>query len=435
MPYSSIGELPKNVAGLPTKAKDMWMKAFNSAFKQYKNETSAFKVAWAAVEKAGYKKKMSDSYFTAISLGEDVEKELEVMRVGKWNHPIYGNMEITDKDLNLFKESFDKNVRRVDIAVDIEHGETPNKGAAAGWFKELRKDAGRLLAKIEWTDLGKENVKSGKYKYFSPEFKFAYQDAETGKSYSNVLLGGGLTNRPFIKGMQPVLLSEDIVEDITNTYRYIKEEDAKVNKELLKVLKLAEDASEDVVNQAINEYVKKFDETSAKNDELTKQLSEQTKKHEDEKKKYDEKILSLDEKVKKLEGDKTDVEKENIKLSERLDNVEKALDEKDWEAIETKALSEGKMTKATAEQYKKLYFSDKEMAKNIISTLQPIIDLSEAGSERGNGEAEKSALVKFDEQVIKTMKEKNIPYTDALVFCEKEHTALFNEMQKERGVR
>lgn len=436
MPYSSIKDLPKNVDKLSAHQKSIWMKAFNSAFKQYKNEESAFKVAWATVEKAD--KMSEETYYNVISLGENIN-QLEVMRIGKWKHPIYGDLEITDKDLDKFKKSFDEKVRRVDLAIDIEHGETPNKGAAAGWFKKLRKEGNKLLADIEWTELGQSNIKSGTYKYFSPEFKFAYKDDETGKTYENVLLGGGLTNRPFIKDMKPVLMSENVVKDmldnLNNAYKYIEEDEKKMNKDLLKALKLDEKTSEEDVSKAINEYVKKFDEISTKNTELSKKLDENEEAYKKEKKQYDEKIISLSEENKKLKSGKTDVEKENIKLSERLDAVEKTLQEKDWEAVEIKALSEGKITKATVDKYKKLYFSDAELAKDIISSLKPAVELGERGSTSGKGDEGKNAMSKFDEEVVKAMKSKNINYTDALVFCEKENPTLFAEMQKERGVK
>lgn len=48
---------PDWVKKLPTKAKDGWIKAFNAALEQYKDETRAFKVANAVLTKMGYKKK------------------------------------------------------------------------------------------------------------------------------------------------------------------------------------------------------------------------------------------------------------------------------------------------------------------------------------------------------------------------------------------
>jgi len=51
MPYSTIKELPAKIRkALPKKAQQLFLKAFNSAYKKY-DEATAFKVAWAAVKK------------------------------------------------------------------------------------------------------------------------------------------------------------------------------------------------------------------------------------------------------------------------------------------------------------------------------------------------------------------------------------------------
>jgi cation transport regulator len=56
MPYSKNSDLPDNVRKvLPQKAKTIFRKAFNNAHIEYKDEITAFKVAWSAVKKQ-YKK-------------------------------------------------------------------------------------------------------------------------------------------------------------------------------------------------------------------------------------------------------------------------------------------------------------------------------------------------------------------------------------------
>lgn len=53
MPYKTNEDLPKNVLdSLPQEhARNLFRKAFNSAYEQYETEEQAFKVAWAAVKK------------------------------------------------------------------------------------------------------------------------------------------------------------------------------------------------------------------------------------------------------------------------------------------------------------------------------------------------------------------------------------------------
>ena len=52
MPYSSIEDLPNSVQGhLPVHAQEIFLEVFNNAWKQYGDEQTAFRVAWAAVKK------------------------------------------------------------------------------------------------------------------------------------------------------------------------------------------------------------------------------------------------------------------------------------------------------------------------------------------------------------------------------------------------
>lgn len=57
MPYTKKSELPEAVQALPPHAAEVWMAAFNAAFKQYDgDEAKSNATAWAAVKDAGYEK-------------------------------------------------------------------------------------------------------------------------------------------------------------------------------------------------------------------------------------------------------------------------------------------------------------------------------------------------------------------------------------------
>lgn len=51
MPYKTISELPDNVKVLPEHGQEIFLKAFNSALEQYKEEPKSFATAWTAVER------------------------------------------------------------------------------------------------------------------------------------------------------------------------------------------------------------------------------------------------------------------------------------------------------------------------------------------------------------------------------------------------
>ncbi|MFH1328641.1 MAG: phage protease [Candidatus Bathyarchaeota archaeon] len=155
-------------------------------------------------------------------VGEKRTSWVQIFRLGEWKHPKYGKLSFTDDIFNGFIKSFNDNVRKVDLALDTEH--EPEKGAC-GWFKRLEyvqtPDAARdqvgLWALIEWTTRGLQLVADGVFKYISGDFDYTWKDEETQKTFKNVLFGAALTNRPFIKGMSPINLSEfmkELSEDV-----------------------------------------------------------------------------------------------------------------------------------------------------------------------------------------------------------------------------
>ncbi len=69
MPYSTVSELPDSLKALPAHAKEIYMKAFNSAFEQYDgDEPKSHGTAWAAVKKV----------FKKVAGGKWVAKESKV---------------------------------------------------------------------------------------------------------------------------------------------------------------------------------------------------------------------------------------------------------------------------------------------------------------------------------------------------------------------
>lgn len=429
MPYTKKN-MPENIKKIPSKAQDIFIAAFNSAFKQYNgDEEKSNAIAWAAVKKQFKKDKMGnwikacEGFHYMISLAEDESKLVEIMRIGKWKHPTYGELEITDNTLENIIINFNDNVRGVNIAIDLEHGESSYKGEAAGWIKRLEKKNGRLLAEVDWTKLGKEKLKDKIYKYFSPEFKFVYQDAETGNTYNNVLFGGSLTNRPFIKNMNPVMLSEDINTNYCEYIKLNKKEDGNImNPELIKVLKLDEKATEEQVIEAIN----KLNETNVKLNELSNSVELLTNDNKELKKENETLTTKLSEATKS----KSTVEEDNIKLSERVKEIESQLLNAEWDKVSSIALSEGKLTQKMLPIYEKSFKVDPIATREMINVLEPVIDLSEKGTSTGNDNKTNTQL--FNDEVTKYMSENKVNYNQAIVAVERNNPELFKLFDAER---
>ena len=126
-----------------------------------------------------------------------------LMPQGEFEHPQYGKLEFSRAKLAEFKRNFDGRVRKIDIALDQDH----DGGKATGWLEALELRDGGLWGQVRWTKLGEQLLTDQIYRYFSPEFG-NFTDPESGKKFSNVIIGGALTNRPFLKSMPAVKLAE-----------------------------------------------------------------------------------------------------------------------------------------------------------------------------------------------------------------------------------
>ncbi len=151
------------------------------------------------------------AYLIKMDESTDFSQPLNALRVGKYLHPVYGEEEITLERLQRFADNVNNRVRGIDLDIDYDHKE--REGKAAGWVKtaEVRDD--QLFVTVEWTEAAKQAIKDKEYRYFSPEYMDEWLDSE-GNAHKDVLFGGGLTNRPYMKDLLPLNFSEHI--DTTN---------------------------------------------------------------------------------------------------------------------------------------------------------------------------------------------------------------------------
>lgn len=145
----------------------------------------------------------------AFSL-EDGENELKRVHLLKVCELKDRGISITKEMLKGAKANFDANIRGIDIALDCNtHDNDEGEKPAAAWLKslDLSEDGEHLRGMVSLTDTGKKLTKGKEFKYLSVELSPLYED-ENGKMHSNVLLGGTFTNRPAVKGLDPIKLSE-----------------------------------------------------------------------------------------------------------------------------------------------------------------------------------------------------------------------------------
>lgn len=258
---------------------------FNLRFKFSEEDNSSFRAVPVVIQ-------LSEK-------GEPVPKRIQLLKTGTF----YQNgkkLNIEKKHLDSMVKNFSENARGIDLMLDFSHD---TEGPAAGWFKNVAIENGNeLWAEVEWTSEGIESVKDKKYRYISADFHFNYKNNETLQEYGPTLFGAGLTNRPVVKGMKPVILSEE-------------NEDEK----------------------------KKLDNQKTKESDMTPEQIEEMKK-ENAKLKEDNKNLKDNAENKKLS-------EQNEKLAEENKKLKEDKEKQDKENAFNKMLSEGKACEAQREAY------------------------------------------------------------------------------------
>jgi phage I-like protein len=193
---------------------------------------------------------------------EDGKSWIQALPLGSYNHPIWGTINVTPDRVAQFVENIKLNVRDTDLDVDYDH--KAKDGRAAGWVRDAQ-DRGTegLWIQVEWTQPAKDAIAAGEYRYFSPEFADEWTHPKTKQTYKDVLFGGALTNRPFLKDILPVNLSE-IVDSYDFSDNQSKEEEQvdESLKKLRETLKLSEDTPEDKVFEALAGELEKANKAS-----------------------------------------------------------------------------------------------------------------------------------------------------------------------------
>jgi Mu-like prophage I protein len=141
-----------------------------------------------------------------IQLNDSGPTWIQGFPLGTWHHPTHGEISITPERVKRFAEGVAKRVRGQDLNIDYDH----QAGEAAGWVRAAE-DRGRdgLWLSVDWTPTARQQLSEKKYRYFSPEFQDEWENpAQPGVKHQDVLFGGALTNRPFLKGIVPINLSE-----------------------------------------------------------------------------------------------------------------------------------------------------------------------------------------------------------------------------------
>lgn len=228
-----------------------------------------------------------------------------------------------------------------EIPVDYNHAFGVSKdveaNGAAAWIDDLKVEDGRLLAHFVWNEDGAARVQGKKYKRFSAEFSFAWAD-ETGVEYNKARLHAvTLTNRPFLKALGNVGLTEETQACTI----YFSETPENINQEQGEQMNL-------------EELTGKVEKLSAENETLKTELEKA-------------KASALTDEDRALFEDLKAKAKDNEAKAARLDAEDKA-----------KALfEEGKIYKSEIEFYTDLALANPEIYEKRVEKLEKVVPLDE----------------------------------------------------------
>ena len=150
---------------------------------------------------------------------------IQIARCGEFRGHSQGAFSLTPTTFDEIVRNFTA-VDLGQVAFDFEHasemdpaeGAIPTEGAPAqGWIRQLdnRGQAG-LWGLVEWLEPARTYVREKKYRFLSPAIRFNARHPETGKPIGARLTSVALTNRPFLRGMVPLMATDSSSAPVLN---------------------------------------------------------------------------------------------------------------------------------------------------------------------------------------------------------------------------
>ncbi len=386
MPWQ-VKDVDKFKKGLTDKEKEKWVKIANKTLDQclkkkgnkIECEASAIKIANGQFSED----KKHKGFSLTLQEAELTTEYQMILPIGVFYSAWYGEIIITQ----AFCEALVENWKRKVLGerqpfIDTEH----DRGKANGWIIDLKAQEDGIYAKIDWTEMGKENIEKGYFKYFSADFG-EITDIDTGEPVWPVLIAVALTNVPVMNNMEPAHLSDGKHSahsdgDKNNSGGELKMKTFEEVLQALKELTLSDEQKQQLVKTAEIKMSDPKADTDTKPDPEKLQLAEKVQLQTEQLK------LVLDE---------------NKSLSKELTDRKAAdLTKKKGEVIE-KALSEGKILPKNKDKWEAMFEKDPEGTESLLSEKGKEIDLSEKGDGSGGGEDDDEGLQLSDKEALKNM--------------------------------
>ncbi|AFZ66991.1 phage protease [Deinococcus peraridilitoris] len=144
---------------------------------------------------------------------------VNVINLGTYEHDEYGTITFTEDDFNSWQKNLQAGVfggigpdGKPRVAADYGHAmddpsADPASQKASGYICDLKLEGERVYALVDFTKPAAESIKNGEFSWWSVSVHPGIND-KTGNPTGPVMLGGALTNRPFVPGLEAIQLSD-----------------------------------------------------------------------------------------------------------------------------------------------------------------------------------------------------------------------------------
>ena len=171
-------------------------------------------------------------------VSEDSDRTwVHIATIGEWKGHHAGSFSFDVGTFKSFKRLFEAQTNSIPLTYEHPERGDGQPVPAAGWIHELEIRGPDLFALVEFTKTSGDMVRAGEYRFCSGVFDFESTDRKSGEAAGPELLEVGLTNNPFLDGLDAIQLSR--VRAATNpadARRSLSMSDADLMKAVLKEL-------------------------------------------------------------------------------------------------------------------------------------------------------------------------------------------------------
>lgn len=364
-----------------------------------------------------------------LSEGNGTSTWLHALPLGSYKHPVYGIIDVTVDRVKRFADSVKNKIRGIDPSINYNHDNESSVGAS-GWVKDAQARSDGLWLFVEFITEAAQKVRDKKFRYFSIEYANKWEDPQ-GKQFEDVVVGGALTNRPFIKNLVPINLSEGVIDNAFDLVSAITGKPSEQLKDVKEthmdendLQKIIDGVTTKLTEQFSTKLTSKTEETNpiAKLEEIEelKKLAEQNPIVKALLKQFEHQATSIVEQTKLMRETQVDA-----KLAE-FDNSNLML------SVPAKELAREIML-GMPDDLRNKFWEFMEMTRSSQSFLVELGERSNSGVRRGFDLGEKSATQIFTERTNTLIAAEKIDYLAAVERVAAEDPNLYERYRQGDG--